>query len=181
VDKSKKIRAPYLFYSFGIDPSSLIEMYGDTELMQESIRKANDALKRVSGTSIKLKKEQVDDEAFIRSQKAREHIFKILNTGDRLTLRSTYNLMPGILFNKRRYDLSETGRYKLNQKLSIVDRLHGLTLSEDILDNKDKVILSKGTTVGSNEMDILQKHYDNGTFKEYKVPVAVEFIDNLTR
>ena len=115
IDKSKKIRAPFLFFSFGLLPENLREMYGKTELLDESIKKSEEAIKRIISPSIKLKKELLDNPEYVFAQKAREYIFKVLNTGDRLTIRSVYNLIPGIFFNKRRYDLSETGRYKLNQ------------------------------------------------------------------
>ena len=45
------------------------------------------------------------------------------------------------LFEVRRYDLANVGRYKINKKLDVVARAVGHTLAEDIVDPKTKKVI----------------------------------------
>lgn len=49
------------------------------------------------------------------------------------------------LFMERFYDLSSSGRYKFNHKLRVSERFYQRILAQDIIDNKNKKILEKGT------------------------------------
>jgi len=62
-------------------------------------------------------------------------------------------------------------------KLNVTDRLIGLTLAEDILSNKNKVILPKGHLVKAKDKDLLDKHYYEGTFKTTDMGVEESFIE----
>ena len=69
------------------------------------------------------------------------------------------------LFNHRYYDLSSAGRYKLNHKLRISDRLYQRILSEDILDLEGNVIIKKGTLLTKEYIDIIKKQSSVGNLK----------------
>jgi DNA-directed RNA polymerase subunit beta len=59
--------------------------------------------------------------------------------------------------DNRLYDLTSAGRYKLQRKLRISERLYQRIVSEDIVDKNDKVIIKKGTLILKDEIDIIKK------------------------
>ncbi|MCD8382910.1 MAG: DNA-directed RNA polymerase subunit beta [Clostridiales bacterium] len=61
-------------------------------------------------------------------------IYRKLRPGEPPTVDSCESLMEALLFDPRRYDLSEVGRYKFNKKLDIARRLSGQTLAAPIAD-----------------------------------------------
>ncbi len=65
----------------------------------------------------------------------------------------------------RQYDLTGAGRYKLQRKLRISERLYHRVLAEDLLDKSGKVLLKKDTLINKEELDIIKKHLSDGTLK----------------
>ena len=61
------------------------------------------------------------------------------------------------LFEVRRYDLAEVGRYKINKKLDVVARAVGYPLAEDLVDENGKVLLPAGTEVNYRDMIVDEK------------------------
>ncbi|NOQ50406.1 MAG: DNA-directed RNA polymerase subunit beta [Mycoplasmataceae bacterium] len=127
IDKSKRIKATQLLNAFGIPNIEIRKLFANNDLIIESIRK--------------VKTE--DSEPF----KSRSDIFKVINAGDRLSQNSVNEAISQLLFNRRRYDLSRTGRYKMNAKLSPYSRILDRILAADVLDVDSNVIASKGTLV----------------------------------
>jgi DNA-directed RNA polymerase subunit beta len=70
-------------------------------------------------------------------------------------------------FDAKRYDLSEAGRYKLNRKLSIVNRVRGMILAEDITLHGKAVILA-GTLLLGETLSHLQEAIEAGACR-YKL------------
>ena len=69
-------------------------------------------------------------------------------------------------FDPRRYDLAPVGRYKINKKLSLKNRLYGQTLAETLADpDTGEIIAKKGTVVTHEVMDNLEKYLDRDDFK----------------
>jgi len=58
-----------------------------------------------------------------------------------------------LLFDRRKYDLTKAGRFKLNQKLTIKNRLLGTRLAEDVLDAQGKVLIPKDTLVNKENYE----------------------------
>ncbi|MDD2591798.1 MAG: DNA-directed RNA polymerase subunit beta, partial [Erysipelotrichaceae bacterium] len=79
------------------------------------------------------------------------------------TLDGSISVMNAKFFDHRRYDLTKAGRYKLNKKLGIVDRLEGVYLAEDIHDAAGEVIVRSGTYVDRKVRDLLRKELSKGT------------------
>ncbi|MFI3284188.1 MAG: DNA-directed RNA polymerase subunit beta [Erysipelotrichaceae bacterium] len=78
------------------------------------------------------------------------------------TLDGSINLMNAKFFDPKRYDLTKAGRYKLNKKLSIIDRMEKNILAEDVLDTNGKVLYSKGTLITKVEREVLKKELCKG-------------------
>ena len=72
------------------------------------------------------------------------------------TLDGSINVMNAKFFDPRRYDLTKAGRYKLQKKLGVVNRLEHAYLAHDVLDAEGKVALKKGTLVGRKERELLR-------------------------
>ncbi len=137
VDKSKRISSALLFSAFGLDEETMLSLFSNNPLIINTIDK--------------LKK------PFQDPYQARKEIFRILNPGDRITEKSVNNVLGFTLFNRKRYDLSKTGRYKLNNKLVVTARILDRVLAEDIKDAKGKVIFTKGTLMDVQNIDILDE------------------------
>ncbi len=61
-------------------------------------------------------------------------IYRKLRPGDPPTVESSETLLDGLFFDRRRYDISNVGRYKFNKKLSLYPRIAGFMLAEPVID-----------------------------------------------
>ncbi|MBR0355294.1 MAG: DNA-directed RNA polymerase subunit beta, partial [Oscillospiraceae bacterium] len=61
-------------------------------------------------------------------------IYRKLRPGDPPTVESADTLLDGLFFDRRRYDISNVGRYKFNKKLSLYPRIAGYALAEPVID-----------------------------------------------
>ena len=78
------------------------------------------------------------------------------------TLEGSITLMNAKFFDRRRYDLTKAGRFKLGQKLLVVDRMTGNYLAHDILDTDGKVLHKSGTFVNREVRNDLRKEMRKG-------------------
>ena len=63
------------------------------------------------------------------------------------------------LFNLRYYDLSSAGRYKMNHKLRVSERLYQRVLSEPLYDINGEKVLEKGTLLTKENIDIIKEKF----------------------
>ena len=61
-----------------------------------------------------------------------QEIYKKIRSGEIATTDGATRYFYNLLFNKRKYDLTPTGRFKFNQKLNILNRIKDHCLAEDI-------------------------------------------------
>ncbi len=74
-------------------------------------------------------------------------LFRRLRPSEPPNIDAAKQTLHRMLFDPKRYDLGEVGRYKLNKKLSIQERIVGLILSDEPLLDKDGNIIAKGGTI----------------------------------
>ena len=74
-------------------------------------------------------------------------LYKKLRPGEPLSVDSAENLLNGMFFDPRRYDLAKVGRYKFNKKLHLKNRIVGCTLVEDVTDSVTGEVIEAGTVV----------------------------------
>lgn len=139
IDKSKRIKAGSLLYSLGLNDQQITNTFGSHELLLETLNKLE-----------KEKKDPIE---------SRKDIFKVLNPGDRLTQDQVNGWFSNLFFNKRRYDLSKTGRYKLNDKLSPFKRTINKFAAEDIKTTNGTIIIGKNEEITHELATKLQKAY----------------------
>lgn len=88
------------------------------------------------------------------------------------------------LFNSRYYDLSSAGRYKINRKLRLSERLYQRILAEDLFDADGNKVLTKGTLLTKEMIDIIKEHSKNKNLKnlhEVKIKNAFSDFADLTK
>ncbi|MBQ2959634.1 MAG: hypothetical protein IJE09_00225 [Oscillospiraceae bacterium] len=61
-------------------------------------------------------------------------IYRKLRPGDPPTVESAETLLDGLFFDRRRYEISDVGRYKFNKKMSLFPRIAGFKLAEPVAD-----------------------------------------------
>ena len=59
-------------------------------------------------------------------------IYRKLRPGDPPTVESAETLLDGLFFDRRRYEISDVGRYKFNKKLSLFPRIAGFELAAPV-------------------------------------------------
>jgi DNA-directed RNA polymerase subunit beta len=75
-------------------------------------------------------------------------IYKRLRPGEPLNVDNARTLFDSLFFDGKRYDFAHVGRYKVNKKLSLLNRLVGRQLFEDVKDpSTGEVLFSAGTTI----------------------------------
>jgi DNA-directed RNA polymerase subunit beta len=67
--------------------------------------------------------------------------------------------------DNRQYDLTHAGRYKMQRKLRISERLYQRVFAEDILTVDGKVLFKKGTLIMKDELDRMKQALTNGEVK----------------
>ncbi|MDY5251685.1 MAG: DNA-directed RNA polymerase subunit beta [Erysipelotrichaceae bacterium] len=78
------------------------------------------------------------------------------------TLDGSFNLMNAKFFDYRRYDLTKAGRYKLNKKLNIIDRMENNMLAADLYSAEGKLLYKKGTKITKVERNALKEEINKG-------------------
>ncbi|MCR4717337.1 MAG: DNA-directed RNA polymerase subunit beta [Lachnospiraceae bacterium] len=86
-----------------------------------------------------------------------EVLYNKLKPGDPFTEDNAYNLISGMFFDDNKYDLAKVGRYKVNKKLSLKNRVLGSVLSRDVIDpSTGEVIYEEGTQLTAEICDDIQ-------------------------
>lgn len=132
----------------GMSRESIISLFGDSPLVNETIKRDT---------------KQTEVEAL-------EYIHGILKKGDRITEESKRNLYANLIFNKRRYDLSKTGRYTLNRKLNLIDRIENTILAEDLVSANGKVLFAKNTLIDFETAKKIHESFKSGVLPLIDIP-----------
>ncbi len=72
---------------------------------------------------------------------------KKLRPGEIPNLDSIHSYVKSLFFDRRKYDLSRVGRYKLNKKLCLASRITGLTAAADVVDEDGVVYVTAGSVI----------------------------------
>jgi len=136
IDKSRKTTATSLLTSFGFRPEEILNLFDNSDLIKNTYLQDD-----LSGN-------------FTSDwQQAVQEIYKKIRQGETATADGASKFINGQLFEKRKYDLTRAGRFKLNQKLVLKNRLLGRILAEDIVNDKGEVLMAKDTLITKNNLD----------------------------
>ncbi|VEU77062.1 DNA-directed RNA polymerase subunit beta [Mycoplasmopsis columbina] len=159
IDKNKNVNLTTFLVALGLSLETIKGLFGNSSELEETIKRD--------------KKASEFDELEKNIKNCQEELFRVIRRGDRVTDDSIANLISGILFNKKRYSLSQTGRYMLNKKLNLVDRISETILAEDLKikdENGEEKILEKNTFITHKLALLIQHNFDKGFLPSKNIP-----------
>ncbi len=145
VDRKKKITSTLLLRALGIvEDDDIIKVFGENEMLRKTMDKDKDAERSLFG--------------------AKTELYKNIRNGEVITVEGVEANIPGIFYDKKRYDLSRVGRNKYNKKLSLASRIAERELAEDIIDADGEILAEKGKKLTYDEAFAIQNKGINVAF-----------------
>ncbi|WCA22331.1 DNA-directed RNA polymerase subunit beta [Candidatus Phytoplasma oryzae] len=137
LDRSKKIPLTKFIHALGFNNRQDIEkVFGKNDLLNLSFEK--------------------DDNS--NSNDAIIELYSKLHQGEKVSANAAREFIRNRLFDRKKYDLSSVGRYKLNKKLDVLDRAENTFLAQDIKNiNDGKILFPKDTFLTKEIIDELKK------------------------
>ena len=150
IDRTRKIPLTVLMRALGFgSDDEIYDIFGQSELLDLTIEK--DVHKNVQDS---------------RTEEALKDIYERLRPGEPKTAESSRNLLVARFFDPRRYDLAPVGRYKINKKLHLKNRLVGLTLAETLVNPETgEVLFEEGTVLDQERVQALIPYLEAGLNK----------------
>ncbi|GIN92783.1 DNA-directed RNA polymerase subunit beta [Siminovitchia terrae] len=148
IDRTRKLPVTVLLRALGFgSDQEIIELIGDNEYLRNTLEKDNTE----------------------SAEKALLEIYERLRPGEPPTVENAKSLLVSRFFDPKRYDLANVGRYKINKKLHIKNRLFGQRLAETLADPETgEIIAEKGTLLDRRTLDKLIPYLEKGAgFKTY--------------
>ena len=147
IDRTRKIPLTVMMRALGFgSDDEIYDILSETELLNTTIDK--DVHKNIADS---------------RVEEALKDVYERLRPGEPKTAESSRNLLVARFFDPRRYDLAPVGRYKVNKKLHLKNRLMNLTLAETLADPETgEVIFAEGTELDAAKIEELEVHLNNG-------------------
>jgi DNA-directed RNA polymerase subunit beta len=135
IDRTRKLPVTVLLRALGFgSDQEIIDLIGDNEYIRNTLEKDNTE----------------------STEKALLEIYERLRPGEPPTVDNAKSLLVSRFFDPKRYDLASVGRYKINKKLHIKNRLFGQKLAETLVDPETgEIIAEKGTTLDRRTLDRL--------------------------
>ena len=150
IDRTRKIPLTVLMRALGFgSDDEIYDIFGQSELLDLTIEK--DVHKNIQDS---------------RTEEALKDIYERLRPGEPKTAESSRNLLVARFFDPRRYDLAPVGRYKINKKLHLKNRLVGLTLAETLVNPETgEVLFEEGTVLDQEHVQALIPYLEAGLNK----------------
>ena len=142
IDRTRKLPISVLIRALGFSSDDeIIELIGDNEYLRNTLERDNTE----------------------NTEKALLEIYERLRPGEPPTLDSAKSLLYSRFFDPKRYDLANVGRYKMNKKLDVQNRLFNQTLAETLVDPETgEILLEKGELIDRRALDRLIPHLEKG-------------------
>ncbi|WP_110931210.1 DNA-directed RNA polymerase subunit beta [Paenibacillus bouchesdurhonensis] len=154
IDRTRKIPVTVLLRALGFGTDAeILDLLGNDEYIRNTLDKDN-----------------TDS-----TEKALIEIYERLRPGEPPTLDNAKSLLVARFFDPKRYDLANVGRYKINKKLHIKNRLFNQRLAESLIDtNTGEIIAEAGQMVDRRLLDEILPHLEDSVgFKNYHVANGV--------
>ena len=135
IDRTRKLPITVLLRAIGFTTDEeIIELLGDNEYLRNTLEKDNTET----------------------AEKALLEIYERLRPGEPPTVENAKSLLETRFFDPKRYDLAFVGRYKMNKKLDIKNRLLNQTLAETVVDTETgEVLAQKGDKIDRQLLNVL--------------------------
>lgn len=179
IDKKKKVPALVFLRALGIVSDS-------EELVDESLPVGRDGVASTPATGVVglFGHNEMLDKAILkhpvrRSKSSRERekkavvsIFHKLRPGEPCTDESAALTLKQRFFDNERYDLGRAGRFKIQEKLGVYNRLPGQRLAEDLISKEGEIVFEAGHVLTVEEvLDLKKQHFFEGN-EQYTVPIS---------
>src|SRR5690606_7046791 len=108
--------------------------------------------------------------------------YERLRPGEPPTLENARSLLIARFFDPKRYDLANVGRYKINKKLHIKNRLFDHRLAETLVDpSTGEILAESGQMIDRRLLDqILPALEKNVGYRNYRVVGGVNEAEDIT-
>lgn len=160
IDKSRKVSVATFMTALGICQEEIMQLFDNNQLLINTYK-----LEQYSGNIVYDQK------------KAIQEIYKKIRLGETATSEGAIKYLYNLLFDKRKYDLTKAGRFKLIQKLSIENRIYNKILSENIYDNVGNIAFSEGTLINKTLIPKLKNLLKQGICSK-KIKFNKEITEN---
>ena len=141
IDRNRKMPGTVLLRALGLSSNDeIIDVFGEHEFITNTLAKDNT-------TNM--------EEALIE-------IYNKLRPGEPATLEGANNLLFAKFFDNKRYDLAKAGRFKFRKKLSLLDRISGRILAQDLVDINGNMVYPKGTLITQEIIDVIKPVLEAG-------------------
>ncbi|KGX85391.1 DNA-directed RNA polymerase subunit beta [Pontibacillus litoralis] len=140
IDRTRKLPITVLLRALGFGTDQeIIDLIGDNDFLKNTLEKDNTE----------------------NSEKALLEIYERLRPGEPPTVENAKSLLISRFFDPKRYDLANVGRYKINKKLHLKNRLFNQVLAENLVDPETgEIIASKGDTLDRRLLDKVLPYLD---------------------
>ena len=140
IDRTRKMPITVLLRALGYSTDEqIIELIGENEFLKNTLEKDNT---------------ESTEEALIE-------IYERLRPGEPPTVENAKSLLYSRFFDPRRYDLAYVGRYKINKKLNIQNRLFNQVLAETLVDEETgEVLAQKGDKLTRKVLNKLAEYFE---------------------
>ncbi|MFD2627734.1 DNA-directed RNA polymerase subunit beta [Oceanobacillus kapialis] len=145
IDRTRKLPITVLLRALGFGTDQeIIDLLGDNEYLKNTLEKDNTET----------------------TEKALLEIYERLRPGEPPTVDNAKSLLVSRFFDPKRYDLAHVGRYKMNKKLHIKNRLFNQVLAETVVDPETgEVLAEKGEKLERKVLNKLIPYLDKAEEK----------------
>jgi len=152
VDRSKKILLTTMIKALGFSTrKQIIDIFGENELLENSFAK----------------------DLTLNSKDAIKEVYAKIRQGETATFEGARQFFVSRMFNDKRYDLADVGRFKVNQKLDVVhmiktviDKDLDVRIVKDLVDvETGEVIIKKNTALTYENYELIGKYRPSITKK----------------
>ncbi len=160
IDRTRKIPVTVLIRSLGFGTDAdILELLGEDEYIRNTLEKDN-----------------TDS-----TDKALLEIYERLRPGEPPTLENAKSLLVARFFDPKRYDLANVGRYKINKKLHIKNRLFNQRLAETLVNPETgEIIAEAGQLIDRRVLDEILPFLEDGVGnKDYPISRGVTDADRI--
>lgn len=141
IDRTRKLPITVLLRALGFgSDQEIIDVLGESEYLKNTLEKDNT---------------ETTDKALLE-------IYERLRPGEPPTVDNAKSLLVSRFFDPKRYDLAHVGRYKMNKKLDIKNRLFNQVLAEPVVDPETgEVLAQKGDKLERKLLDKIIPYLEN--------------------
>ncbi len=145
IDRSKKILLSTMIKALGFSTKKqVVDIFGEHELLENTFEK----------------------DLTQTSEEAMKEVYAKIRQGETATIEGAREFFVSRLFDEKRYDLADVGRFKVNQKLDVANRIKSLLdkdvivkLSKDLVNPETgEVIISKSAKIDYDSLPLIAQN-----------------------